>query len=77
MLTFILYELLKSPIAYTKLRQEVDSVLGTGENSHRIRAEDVSKLPYLIAVMREALRLHPPAPIIGVTPFEDPVIDGK
>lgn len=77
MLTFITYELLKSPSAYTKLRQEVDSVLGTGENSRPIRPEDVSKLPYLIAVMREALRLHPPAPAIGVTPFEDTVIGGK
>lgn len=71
------YELLKSPAVYTELRQEIGSVLRIGENTHANRPEDVSKLPYLIAVMRETPRLHPPASALVVTVFEDTSIGGK
>lgn len=69
----MVYELIKSPASYNKLRQEVDTVLG----NQRIQYEHFSKLPYLIAVMRETLRLHPPVSLIGVAPFEDTVIGGN
>lgn len=72
-LCFLIYELLKSPASYNKLRQEIDTILG----KERIRYEHISKLPYLIAALRETLRLHPPIPILGLTPFEDTLIGGK
>lgn len=73
MLSFIIYELLKTPHAYAKVREEVDTVL----QGKPIRPEHLGKLPYIVAVMREGLRLHPPAPMIGLTPFKDEVLGGK
>jgi cytochrome P450 / NADPH-cytochrome P450 reductase len=73
MLSFVMYELLKHPHAYTKVREEVDSVLG----DEPIRVEQVGKLPYIVAVMRESLRLHAPATAFGVTSEQDAVIAGE
>jgi len=73
MLSFITYELLKSPHAYAMVRKEVDTVL----QGKPIQPEHLGKLPYIVAVMREGLRLYPPAAVVGVTPFEDTVIGGK
>jgi cytochrome P450/NADPH-cytochrome P450 reductase len=46
MLTYIFYFLLKSPTAYQKAQQEVDSVIGKGP----INVDHLSKLPYINAV---------------------------
>ena len=73
MLSFIMYQLLKSPHAYNKVKEEVDAVL----QGKPIQPEHLGKLPYVVAVMREGLRLHPPAVAIGVTPFEDEKLGGK
>lgn len=61
MLSFLFYYLLKNPKAYQKAQQEVDTVIGR----RKITVEDVSKLPYITAVMRETLRLRSPAPLIA------------
>lgn len=66
-LTFICYYLLKNPECMRKLREEVDDVLG----DQPVQLGDLSKLPYLVAVMRETLRLVPPATIRTMTPNED------
>ncbi|EKM50238.1 uncharacterized protein PHACADRAFT_153718 [Phanerochaete carnosa HHB-10118-sp] len=73
MLTFIMYYLLKTPEAMRKLREEVDTMIG----SRAMTVDDVHKLPYLIAVMRESLRLGPPAPMRGTAPSEDTLLGGK
>ncbi|RPD56624.1 cytochrome P450 [Lentinus tigrinus ALCF2SS1-7] len=73
MLTFTLYFLLKNPEAMRKLREEVDTKLG----DRPMGVHDVNKFPYLLAVMRESLRLGPTAPIRTVTPVEDTVLGGK
>ncbi|KAG8832855.1 hypothetical protein FRC17_000510 [Serendipita sp. 399] len=73
MLSFITYELLKKPSAYARVREEVDTVL----QGKPVQPEHLSKLPYIVAVMRESLRLHPPATIIGVTSPQDTVVLGK
>lgn len=44
MLTFILYFLLKNPEAMRKLREEVDTLIG----SRPMTSSDVHKLPYLL-----------------------------
>jgi cytochrome P450/NADPH-cytochrome P450 reductase len=57
MLTYLTYELLKHPNVLLKLRAEIDEVLG----DQPIALNDISKMPYTIAILREVLRLHPPA----------------
>lgn len=62
MLSFTTYHLLKNPEAWQKAQQEVDSVIGKGQ----VKYEHLAKLPYLEAVLREALRLQPTAPAFSV-----------
>jgi len=62
MLSFLFYFLLKNPSAYKKAQDEVDTVIGR----RKITVEDLSKLPYINAIMRETLRLRPTAPVIAV-----------
>ncbi|EJD54186.1 fatty acid hydroxylase [Auricularia subglabra TFB-10046 SS5] len=73
LLSFLMYEVLKHPEVYAKLRAEVDTVVG----AERMRPEHLGKLPYLNAVMREVLRLCSPIGGFAVTPFEDEVLGGK
>ncbi|PWY92638.1 cytochrome P450 [Aspergillus heteromorphus CBS 117.55] len=74
MLSFVFYFLLKNPHAYKKAQEEVDTVIGR----RKITVDDLSKVPYINAVLREALRLRPTASIIRVHAHptkntEDPV----
>lgn len=48
---------MKHPDELLKAQEEIDRVVGTG----RVKLEHMTKLPYVIACMREALRLHPPS----------------
>ncbi|TCD65595.1 hypothetical protein EIP91_002442 [Steccherinum ochraceum] len=73
MLTFSLYYLLKNPEAMRRLREEIDEKIG----DRPMVVEDVHKLPYLLAVMREVLRLSPSAPMRTVAPLEDTLLKGK
>jgi cytochrome P450 len=54
-------ELLRNPGAMAKLRAEIDGALGSKE---AIDEADVASLPYLQAVVKEAMRLHPVAPLM-------------
>lgn len=62
LLSFLFYYLLKTPGAYKKAQEEVDTVIG----KRKITVEDMSKLPYIAASLRETLRLRPTAPLIGM-----------
>lgn len=56
---------LTNPRVYAKLQAEIDQAVSDGRAPRRpvmIRAEQASGLPYLQAVIREGLRLHPPVP---------------
>ena len=72
MLTFVTYEVVKHPDALLKLRTEIDEVLG----DRPVSLDDLSKMPYTVAVMRESLRLHPPASTRSVFPLEATTIGG-
>ncbi|KAI0629781.1 fatty acid hydroxylase [Trametes polyzona] len=73
MLTFTVYYLLKNPEAMRKLREEIETKIG----DRPMTSQDVNKLPYLLAVMRESLRLGPTAPARNVAPLEDTMLGGK
>ncbi|KIM86528.1 hypothetical protein PILCRDRAFT_815766 [Piloderma croceum F 1598] len=71
-LSFLTYYLLKHPDVMRKLRDEIEEVIGTEQPQY----EHLGKLPYLTAVLRETLRLQPPATSRGVTALEDTVVGG-
>lgn len=74
MLSFAMYHLLKEPETLARARAEVDAVVGATP----VTADDISRLPYLNAVLRETLRLHPTLPAWTVEPIADTeVIGGK
>lgn len=53
-------ELLKNPGAMNKIREELEQQIA----EDFVREEDLVKLPYLYACVKETLRLHPPAPLL-------------
>lgn len=73
MLSFAFYNLLKNPETYRKAQEEVDEVVGTGP----ITVDQVKKLQYIQAVLRETLRLTATIPTISVKPLQDTVLGGK
>ncbi|XP_020148474.1 4-hydroxyphenylacetaldehyde oxime monooxygenase [Aegilops tauschii subsp. strangulata] len=54
-------ELMRSPRVLSKVQAEIRALVGGND---RVRSEDVSKLEYLKLVVKETLRLHPPAPLL-------------
>ncbi|KFK32672.1 hypothetical protein AALP_AA6G273800 [Arabis alpina] len=53
-------EILNNPKIFERLREEIDSVVG---KTRLIQENDLPKLPYLLAVIKETLRFHPVAPV--------------
>ncbi|CAH8293097.1 unnamed protein product [Eruca vesicaria subsp. sativa] len=60
-------EIINKPNTLERLRQEMDSVVG---KTRLIQETDLPRLPYLQAVVKETLRLHPPAPLL-IRMFEE------
>ncbi|XP_020222037.1 3,9-dihydroxypterocarpan 6A-monooxygenase [Cajanus cajan] len=56
-------ELINNPQVMEKARQEIDSA--TENNSRLIQESDLGNLPYLRAIVKETLRIHPTSPFIG------------
>ncbi|CAL4922788.1 unnamed protein product [Urochloa decumbens] len=54
-------ELLRNPGTMAKLRAEIKEALGDKQS---VEEPDVAALPYLQAVVKEAMRLHPVAPLL-------------
>lgn len=72
-LTWTLAELINHPKVFEKLRDEINTVVGS---KRLLQESDVPKLPYLQAVVKESLRLHAPAPLIFRRCGEDCKING-
>jgi cytochrome P450/NADPH-cytochrome P450 reductase len=76
LLSCTLYALLKHPDVLRKAYQEVDRVLGPDINA-RPTYQQVTQLTYITQILKEALRLWPPAPAYGISPLKDEIIAGK
>jgi len=74
LLSFLFHFLLQTPRAYQAIKDEVDNICG----STPIKFEQLQKLEYLDAALKETLRLKSTAPGISFTPkHKDEVIGGK
>ncbi|ESR36951.1 cytochrome P450 family 76 subfamily C polypeptide 7 [Citrus sinensis] len=60
-LEWAMAELLRSPDALSKARLELEQTIGKGKT---IEESDITRLPYLQAVVKETLRLHPAVPLL-------------
>ena len=68
-------ELMRNPQQMAKLQEEVRK--HTPEGQEMVEEEDLPRMPYLRAVVKETLRLHPPAPLlVPHLSMADCVIDG-
>src|ERR1700692_2219569 len=76
LLSCTLYALLKHPEVLKKAYEEVDRVLGPDINA-RATYQQVAQLSYITQILKEALRLWPPAPAYGISPLNDETIGGK
>jgi cytochrome P450/NADPH-cytochrome P450 reductase len=76
LLSCTLYALLKHPEVLKKAYEEVDRVLGPDVDA-KPTYQQVTQLTYITQILKEALRLWPPAPAYGIAPLKDEVIGGK
>ena len=60
----IIYHLLKNPDCKRKLMEDIDQRRRNGTLSDPVKLEEANHMPYLQAIMYEALRLHP---AVGMT----------
>ena len=74
----ILYHSLRYPQTFAKLREEIDLATKEGRASDPITFKEAQQLPYLQAVIKEALRCHPVTglPMQRLTPPEGATIAG-
>lgn len=66
-------EILRHPRVLANLQKEVREIL---KDRHGITGNDLEKMQYLQAVIRESLRLHPPIPLYGRIAREDARVMG-
>ncbi|KAE8730012.1 Cytochrome P450 78A5 [Hibiscus syriacus] len=62
LLEWILARMVLHPEIQAKAQDEIDSVVG---NTRLVSDSDILHLPYLQAIVKETLRLHPPGPLLS------------
>ncbi|KAH7219724.1 cytochrome P450 [Fusarium oxysporum] len=77
-LSAVLYYLLKNPRCMDKLQEEVNTFNANGQLSSYVTYKESQAMPYLQAVIKEALRLHPATglPLERVVPKGGATISG-
>lgn len=75
----MMLNLLTNPTSYSKLRAEIEHGIATGKISSPITDAEAKALPYLQAIIKEALRIMPPASgaFFKTVPPAGDMIDGK
>src|ERR1700726_1560 len=76
LLSCTIYALLMHPEVLRNAYEEVDRVLGPDLDA-RPTYQQVTQLTYVTQILKEALRLWPPAPAYGISPLSDQTIGGK
>src|SRR5947209_10222200 len=76
LLSCTVYALLKHPDILKKAYDEVDRVFGPDVDA-RPTYQQVTQLTYITQILKEALRLWPPAPAYGISPLQDETIGSK
>ncbi|KAJ0582226.1 putative cytochrome P450 [Helianthus annuus] len=66
-------ELISHPNIMKKAVEEIDQVVG---KSRLVQESDVPNLPYLQAIIKESLRLHPTTPLIPRLSTQDCIVGG-
>ena len=67
---------MKHPDVLKKAYEEVDRVLGPDIDA-KPTYQQVTQLTYITQILKEALRLWPPAPAYGISPLRDETIGGQ
>lgn len=62
LLEWILARMVLHPEIQAKAQSEIDSVVGSGRSVNDV---DLPNLPYLRAIVKETLRMHPPGPLLS------------
>ncbi|XP_047176209.1 cytochrome P450 82A4-like [Vigna umbellata] len=65
-ITWVIYSILRNPLVLEKVKAELDIHVG---KERLVSEDDISKLKYLQATVKETLRLHPPAPLLPPREF--------
>ncbi|KAH0634496.1 hypothetical protein KY284_037282 [Solanum tuberosum] len=60
-LEWAMAEILKQPEIMKKVQAELAKIIGKGKSIEEV---DVTRLPYLQCIIKETLRMHPPAPFL-------------
>nr|QEA08558.1 flavone synthase II [Chrysanthemum indicum] len=68
-----LVELINNPKVLEKAKEEIDKVIG---NERLVQESDTPNLPYIQAIIKEALRLHPPIPMLIRKSIENVTVQG-
>jgi cytochrome P450 len=78
-LSSIFYHLMTHPETYRRLQEEIDAAAHDGRISDPITFQEAQQLPYLQAVIKEALRIHPATglPMPRIVPPEGTTIAGR
>ncbi|XP_021749788.1 cytochrome P450 71A3-like [Chenopodium quinoa] len=74
LLEWTMSELLRHPKVMKILQEELRTIVGDKSNNLKVNEDDLENLPYLKAVIKESLRLHPPVPLLV---FRQPMQDAK
>lgn len=63
LLEWILARMILHPDIQAKAQAEIDGIVG--DSGSQVSDSDLSKLPYVRAIIKETLRMHPPGPLLS------------
>ncbi|CAI0418202.1 unnamed protein product [Linum tenue] len=61
---WVMAELINHPEVFKRVRKEIHDLIGSSNNGRLVEETDIPNLPYLQAVVKEAMRLHPPVVVV-------------